>query len=162
MELGLVGSLAPVLSADLQGQSVVIAHVDLLTITGRQRAWAAGSWVWSGLRSWQWAGSENTPSDSQLQVRFADVVISAVQQDVSLRTGSGVSGSWTPSCHGHVDTHLLADVGRRRRVEDGLESGAIGGLLVVEVVLHHHGDGRDLISELTVVLVQERHLSVPL
>lgn len=44
MELGLVGALAPVLSADLQGQSVVITHVDLLTITGRQRAWVGLVW----------------------------------------------------------------------------------------------------------------------
>lgn len=43
MELGLVGALAPVLSADLQGQSVVVTHVDLLTITGKQ------SVGWSGV-----------------------------------------------------------------------------------------------------------------
>lgn len=44
MELGLVGALAPVLSADLQGQSVVVTHVDLLTVTGRQRAWVGLVW----------------------------------------------------------------------------------------------------------------------
>lgn len=48
MELGLVGALAPVLSADLQGQSVVVTHVDLLTITGRQRAWVG--LVWDAVR----------------------------------------------------------------------------------------------------------------
>ena len=32
VEFGLIGSLAPILSADLQGQGVVVTHVDLVTV----------------------------------------------------------------------------------------------------------------------------------
>lgn len=38
VEFGLVGSLALILSGDLQGQSVIVANVNLVTVTeGRQR-----------------------------------------------------------------------------------------------------------------------------
>lgn len=38
VEFGLVGSLALILSCDLQGQSVIITNVNLVTVTeGRQR-----------------------------------------------------------------------------------------------------------------------------
>lgn len=37
VQLGLVGALPLILGADLQGQSVVVADVNLLTVAGRQR-----------------------------------------------------------------------------------------------------------------------------
>lgn len=99
--------------------------------------------------------SQDAPSDRQLQVGFADVVVSTVQQDVSLgpQTLTGIllpfrlDSWWLRNL-----THLLGDIGGRGRVDDGLESTRVRSLLVVQLVLHHHGDGRDLISELPVVL----------
>ena len=62
--------------------------------------------------------------------------------------------------HTHTHTHLLGDVGRRRHVDDGLESGGVGRQLVVQTVLHHHGDGSDLIPELAVVLTENDRSAV--
>lgn len=56
-------------------------------------------------------------------------------------------------------SYLLGDVGRRRHVEDGLKSGLVRGPLVVQAVLHRHGDGSDLIAELSVVLTNARFCS---
>lgn len=62
----------------------------------------------------------------------------------------------TASQTGHTRRYLLGDVGRGRYVEDGQQSGWVCSPLVVQTVLHGHGDGSDLIPKLTVVLGERR------
>lgn len=96
-----------------------------------------------------------SPPDGQPEVWFADVVVTAVEEDVSLRSHTRKvtlkvtsSEQQTP----RTSCYLLGDVGRRRGVQDGQQAAGVGSQLVVQAVLHCHGDGRDLITELVVVL----------
>lgn len=51
-----------------------------------------------------------------------------------------------------TDRHLFGEVGGGGGVDKGLQPGGVGGPLKVQAELHHHGDGSDLVSEVTVVL----------
>lgn len=104
LQLGFVGSLALILGADLQGQSVVVADVDLLRVAGGTTTRKVSSLRYLFREPSRLRGV--SPRHRQPEVGFADVVVSTVQQDVSLREDTVRTGlsfyttrrlSWLPA-----------------------------------------------------------------